>query len=157
MGEEELFKEARKEFILADHIFSVALPVVKDKNVFLSILTHLDKSVHLAIRAYLYDQRKQKRIRIIPESRSLAKRLFFEEFTDSLGITTSEYHILKELSQLVKAHQKNQAEIKRGDNYIIFLPNFETVTVNENNIKRYLSIARSFINKVEKGMQHGTR
>ncbi len=157
MGYKEIFSEAKKELGLADHIFMVALPLVKDKNVFLSVLEHLNKSVNLAMRAYIKRQRELKKIRILPESEDLSRRLFLEEFTKSLGITTSERHIINELNLLVKAHRKSQAEIKRGEDYIIFLPNFETVTVNESNIKRYLSIARNFINKIERCLNGATR
>ncbi len=147
-----MLKESKKELGLADHIFMVALPVVKNKQVFLSILKHINKAVYLSIRAYMKKQRILKKIRMLPESEDLSRRMFFEEFKKNIGITTSERHIINELKNLVKAHEKNQGEIRRGDNYIIFLPNFETVTVNEQNVKRYLSIARGFINKVEKGM-----
>jgi len=148
----ELFKDAKKELNLADHIFFVALPVVQDKNVFLSILEHLNKCVMLAMKAYLLAQKKMKKLRIIPESEDLTRRLFFEEFMKELNIVTSEKHLVNEIIQVTRAYRKSQAEIKRGEDYVLFLPNFDTVVINEKSMKRYLSIARSFINKIEKGM-----
>lgn len=152
MGFIELLKDAKRELSMADHINSVALPVVQDKNVFLSVLEHLDKGVYLGIRAYLSRQKELKKLRIFPESEDLSRRLFFQEYAKKIGLSTSEMHILNELNILVRAHRKNMNEIKRGDNYIIFLPNFETVTVNQVNLKRYLSTARVFINGLERGL-----
>jgi len=148
----EFLRDARKELSMADHIYSVALPVVQDKKVFLSILAHLNKSVYFGIRAYLLKQRELKKLRMLPESEDLSRRLFFQEYTQILGIVTSEAHILNELNLLVQAHKKSMNEVKRGNSYVIFLPNFETVTVNPENLKRYLSTARNFINKVERGI-----
>lgn len=147
----ELLRESKREFSLADNIAIVAVPVVKDRNVFLSVLEHADKSIYLAMRSYLIKQKELKKLRMIPESEELSRQLFFEECADPLSITTSECHILTELNQLVRAHKKSYTEIKRGGDYIIFLPNFETVSVNETNVKRYLSTARVFINKIERG------
>ena len=152
MGFGELFHNAKKELSMADHIYAVALPVVQDKNVFLSVLEHLDKSISFGIRAYLARQRESKNLRILPESEDLTRRLFFQEYVKTLGILTSEMHILNELHLLVGVHKKSINEIKRGDNYVIFLPNFETVTVNQANLKRYLSKARNFINRIERGI-----
>ena len=153
----ELLRGAKKELNLADHIFFVALPIVKDKNVFLSILNHLERSLILCMKVFVINQKKRKRIRIVPESESLIRRMFFEEFTDDLNITTSEKHIANELVQVAKAYRKSQAEIKRGDDYVIFLPNFETIAINEQNMKRYLSLVRNIISKVEEGMNNGAK
>jgi hypothetical protein len=151
----EFLSNAKKEINLADHIYYVALPVVKDKKVFLSILNHLERSLLLAMRAYIINQKEKKKIRIIPESESLIVRLFFEEFSDTLSIKTSEKHIVKEILTVAKAYRKSQAEIKRGEDYIIFLPNFDTVTINEQNMKRYLSLSKTIINKIEEGIKNG--
>lgn len=151
MEHNELLAQAKKELGLADHISSVALPLVKDKNVFLSVLNHINKCVYLAMRAYIAQQRKLRKIRINPSSDDLVRQLFFEK-AKGLGITTSEQYIVSELDLLVEAHKKSQTEIRRGEDYILFLPNFETITVNHSNVKRYLSIARTFIDKIERGI-----
>ncbi|MCD6547300.1 MAG: hypothetical protein J7K22_01960 [Nanoarchaeota archaeon] len=150
-----LLKEAKRELGLADHILMVAFPIVRDKHIFLNVLTHADKSVILAIRAFIAKKKEARELRIIPESEELARRLFFEEFSKIVGITPSEKHLIQELKNVVIAHRKSQAEIKRGDEYIIFLPNFDSITINEQNVKRYLSIVRGFINKIEKVMTNG--
>ncbi len=149
----DLIRNSKKEINLADHIFTVALPVVQDKKVFLSILNHLNTSLFLAMRAYLLSQKGMKKLRIIPDSEDLVRRLFFEEFTKKLGIATSERHIVNEIIQATKAYRRSQTEIKRGDDYVLFLPNFDTVVINRSAMKRYLSTAQNFINKIEKGME----
>lgn len=149
MDFKNIFNQAKKELGLADHIFSFTLPIVKDKHVTLNVLNHLDRCIRLAAKAYVLKQRELKRIRILPKSDELYKRIFFEEFLKELNITTSEKHIVNEISLIVEAHKKSQMEIKRGEEYIIVLPNFEIVTINEKSIKRYINIVRSFINKIE--------
>lgn len=149
MDYNELFKKSRRELSIADHMAAVALPMTRDKKVFLTILKHIDNSIHLMSKAYLLKKKKERIIGMVPESEKLCYQVFFEKFSSSLNIKNEEKHYLKELNKIVKAHNESQAEIKRGDSYVIFLPNFQTVTVDNSNIKKYLSVANRIFSKIE--------
>ena len=150
----ELFKESKKEINLADHIYFVTSPLIQDRKVLLNILKHLDKSILLAIRSFINKEKSLKKIRMIPSSDELATRLFFESYTQELDISFDEKRALTELNNIVKAHAKSQMGLKRGDDYVIILPDFGTITVNENNVKKYLKVAKTFINKIERGISN---
>lgn len=152
MGPNDLFSRAKREFSMADHIATVTLPLLRDKKVFLSVLQHTDNSINHAIRAYLLQQKEKKTIRMVPASEELVRQLFFETFMEDIDLSIREKMGLDELNGLVNAHKKSQAELKRGEEYVIVLPSFNTVTVNQAQIKKYLSLAKDFINKVERGM-----
>jgi hypothetical protein len=147
-----LFSEAKKEMAMADHIATVTLPLIRDKKVFLSVLQHANSSVNGAIRSYLLLQKDKRRLRMVPSSEEIVRQLFFETFMEDLDVTIREKMELDEINDVVAAHNKSQAELKRGEEYVIVLPNFNTVTVNQNQIKRYLSSTKNFISKVERGM-----
>lgn len=147
-----IFSQAKKEFAMADHIATVTLPLIRDKKVFLSVLEHTNHSIILAIKAYLQSQKVKKSIRMIPESEELVRQLFFESFMEDLNITIREKMKIDELDNVVMSHKKSRAELKRGDEYVIVLPNFNTITLNKDQIKKYLSLARNFIIKIERGI-----
>ena len=147
-----LFSEAKKEMAMADHIATVTLPLIRDKKVFLSVLQHANGSINGAIKAYLLLQKDKRRLRMVPSSEEIVRQLFFETFMEDLDVTIREKMELDEINDVVIAHNKSQAELKRGEEYVIVLPNFSTVTVNQSQIKRYLSSTKNFISKVERGM-----
>ena len=147
-----LFSEAKKEMAMADHIATVTLPLIRDKKIFLSVLQHANSSINGAIRSYLLLQKDKRRLRMVPSSEEIVRQLFFETFMEDLDVTIREKMELDEINEVVIAHNRSQAELKRGEEYVIVLPNFNTVTVNQNQIKRYLSLAKNFISKVERGI-----
>jgi len=155
MGWQDLLKDARQEISLADHISFMTLPMVKDKNVFLNLLKHIDKSILTAIRAYLAKLNETKELRIVPHSDELTRRLFFESYTDRLMMSVDEIKTLKEIEKLVNAHNRSQMDLKRGEEYVMILDNFKTVTVNENRIKNYLNMAKNFIRMVGVKLENG--
>jgi hypothetical protein len=152
MEAKELFILAKRELSMADHIANITLPLIRDKNVFLGVLQHTNSSVNNAIRAYLLTQKEKKTIRVVPMSEELVRELFFETFMEDLDISVRDKMALDELNEVVIAHSKSQAELSRGEEYVIVLRNFNTVTVNPGQIKRYLSLTRDFISRLERGM-----
>jgi hypothetical protein len=151
----ELLRDSRKEISMAEHIATITLPLLRDNRVFVNILSHANTSVLYAMRSFLERERELKRLRMVPYSEELIRQLFFESAISALGLNISDQKNTDELEKVVKAHKKSQMELKRGDNYIIVLPDFNTITINEIQVKKYLSIAKDFISKVERGMTNG--
>jgi len=155
MGWHDLLKEAKQEISLADHISYMTLPMVRDKKVFHNLLNHIDKGVFFGIRAYLAKLNETKELRIVPRSEELIRRLFFESYSEKLMLSIEEIRQLKEINKLVQAHTHSQMDLKRGEEYIMILGNFKTVTVNENSVKKYLNSAKCFIKILENCMENG--
>ncbi len=149
MDYKELFKKSKRELGVADHMTAVALPMVKDKKVFLTILKHINNSLHLMSKSYLLKKKKERVIGMVPEDESLCYQMLINKFSVDLNISQRDKHYLKELKKIVKSYENSQAEIKRGDSYVIFLPNFETITVNISNLKKYLSVASKILSNIE--------
>lgn len=147
-----MFREAKRELSLAEHIMTVTLPFLNDKKMYFSVLEHVHNSVFNSIRSFLLMKKENKELRIVPESDELVKQLFFEMYTDSLGLSNTDEKFVNELTSLLKSHKKSQAEIERGYNEVIVLPNYNTVTLNDVQIKKYLKDAKDFISKTEKGL-----
>ena len=149
MGWEDYFKKAKQEINLADHMAYMTLPMVKDQKVFHNLLKHIDKGLFLAMKAYLKKMNEEKELRIIPHSEELTRRLFLESYSNALSLSVQEIKKLKEINKLVRAHTKSQMDLKRGNEYVIILGNFKTVTVNESKMKEYLGLAKDFIRLME--------
>ena len=149
MDYKENLHKAKQELSTADYIATITTAVIRDKNVLLNIFSHADNAVLLALNAFLTYQKELKQLKMIPASEELQRQIFFDDYANLLNMTGEEKRILNELKDIVYAHKKNQIEIKRGDDYIIVLTNYKTVTVNRNSIIKYLSVARGFINRLE--------
>jgi hypothetical protein len=147
-----LFREAKKELGLGEHIFSVVLPFLKDNKVLFNVLEHLHSAVLFSIRSFLQMKKEQKGLRIIPESNLLARQLFFEMYMDELKFSALDEKMISEITSILNAHKKNMAELKRGLDNVIVLPDYNTITLNEIQVKKYLNYAKDFVFKTEKGL-----
>ena len=81
-----MFQKSRRELSIADHMSAVALPMVKDKKVFLTVLKHIKKSMYLMSRAYLLKQKKIRVIGVVPENEELCFQMFLEKFSSKFNI-----------------------------------------------------------------------
>ena len=152
MGYNELFRQAKRELSMADHIMSVTVSFVRDTKIYFNVIEHARNAILMAMKSFLLMKKEQKEIRIIPSSDELIRQLFFETYMDSLGFSEIDEKIIDEMEYILNAHKKSQADLKRGREYVIVLPTYDTVTVNIDQIKKYLKEARELINKTEKGM-----
>jgi CTP:phosphocholine cytidylyltransferase-like protein len=148
----QMFREAKRELGLAEHIMTVTLPFLNDKKIYFNIIEHINNAVFNGMRSFLIMKKEQKDLRIIPESDELAKQLFFEMYTESLGLSNLDERFVNELVSVIKSYKKSQAEIGRGNSQVIVLPSYETVSINDEKIKKYLKDAKEFISKTEKGL-----
>ena len=147
-----MFREAKRELGLAEHIMTVTLPFLNDKKIYFNILEHINNAVCNGMRSFLLMKKEQKDLRIVPESNELTKQLFFEMYMDGLGLSSLDERFVNELEHILKSYKKSQAEIGRGNSQIIVLPSYDTVSINDDKIKKYLKDAKEFISKTEKGL-----
>ncbi len=145
----ELIKQARKELSFADHITHVTLPIVKERKVFMSIIRHLHDAMLAAMRAYLMYERKNKGIALLPTSNELTFNMFLQFFGDKF-LSKSDQEVLAEIKKVNEAYQKRLMDVKRGENYVIILPNYKTVIINEGRVKKYLNVVNLLISGIER-------
>jgi hypothetical protein len=144
-----IMHQAKQEISTADYMNNVTNALMRDKNVLLNVFLHADNGIMLALSAYLVHLKNLKKIRMIPASEELKRQIFFESYSSALGMSYEEKRTLNELKDIVSAHKNNQIEFNRGDEYVIVLNNYKTITVTQNSVTKYLSVAKGFINKVE--------
>lgn len=152
MDYKEIFRASLKELSMADTLASNIMAVVKDHKVFINILDHLNVALNSAMRAWLMKEYSLKRVRIMPASDALVRQMFFDSYAEPLGVGVSERWIIREMHNVASMHRSEQMEFKRGAEYMLVLPDYKTVTVNENTVKRYLSTAKTIITKIERGL-----
>ena len=149
MGYNEIMHQAKQEISTADYMNNVTNALMRDKNVLLNIFLHADNGIMLALSAYLMHLKGLKKIKMIPAGEELKRQIFFESYSSALGMSYEEKRTLNELKDIVSAHKNNQIEFNRGDEYVIVLNNYKTITVTQNSVTKYLSVAKGFISKVE--------
>jgi hypothetical protein len=146
---DELMKKAKQELATAEYMSSVTSGVVRDRNVLLSVLLHADHSVFNALLAFLLKAKETKRLKLLPQSEELQRQIFFHDHAGGLGISGEDRQGLLELNQIAEAHRKNQLEFQHGDEFIIVLNDYRTVTVDKDGIRKYLNLAKAFVDKIE--------
>lgn len=147
-----MFREAKRELSLAEHIMTVTLPFLNDKKIYVNILEHINNAVFNGMRSFLLMKKEHKELRIVPENDELVKQLFFEMYMESLCLSSLDENFVNELGSILKSYKKSQAEIERGQDQVIVLPSYETVSINDDRIKKYLKDAKDFIIKTETGL-----
>jgi hypothetical protein len=148
----QMFREAKRELSLAEHIMTVTLPFLNDKKIYVNILEHINNAVFNGMRSFLLMKKEHKELRIVPENDELVKQLFFEMYMESLCLSSLDENFVNELGSILKSYKKSQAEIERGQDQVIVLPSYETVSINDDRIKKYLKDAKDFIIKTETGL-----
>jgi len=147
-----MFREAKRELSLAEHIMTVTLPFLNDKKIYFNILEHINNAVFNGMRSFLLMKKEHKELRIVPESDELVKQLFFEMYMESLCLSSLDEKFVNALGNILKSYKKSQTEIERGQDHVIVLPSYETVSINDDQIKKYLKDAKDFITKTETGL-----
>jgi hypothetical protein len=145
----ELMKKSRQEFSTADYMKTINLPVTNDRTMLLNILNHADNAVLLAITAFLTHEKLNRNLRVLPVSDELIRKIFFDDYSRHLQVTSEEKKLLAELNAIIKAHKRKEIELQRGEDYIIISDDYKTISVNPASIIKYLSIVQAFINKLE--------
>ncbi|MGB9675205.1 MAG: hypothetical protein ACP5IJ_01690 [Candidatus Nanoarchaeia archaeon] len=159
----KLFEQAKKQLELADHMCYVTYPLVNETKFLLSILTHITNSVNLCMQSLLEFERSQKSQNNQNSSEARFARNFIVELNTYKREIEPKYQLDRKYSKLAqklfelqKANLEANVRFKRGEKYIISLPEFgKIITLDFELVKRYLALAKKFIYEashiIEKG------
>jgi hypothetical protein len=153
MSYKPLLAEAKKELKMADYITYVTYPVIKDKQLFRSILEHLTKTSKLLIRAYLEYEMYKKKIKSVPTDDRLALSIFLERYSYLFNLDNEEKKYLSELLTMegvIKSQKSNDFE--RGNKFFMISPTYKILGINIKNIKKYIKTLKRLNESMEKRM-----
>jgi hypothetical protein len=152
-GAEDYLADARRELSLADHMVYVTMPLITDRNLFMSAVGHIYNSVVGAIRAFLEYERTYNRIVTMPTNTKDQVDLFLVRYTHDVGIEPKVVEMIQKITSLGLASKTSYTQFKRSDKFVILSPNYKVLTIDQDSIKKYLSLHKVFISKIEERLR----
>lgn len=140
----DLVLEANKKLKLADHIAYVTYPLLKETRLLLTIVDNINKSLILALNAYLYYDYLYKRISFFPDN--LKEKLDIFERSSAKRYELHGYkQLILEINGLLKKHKEAPVAFAKKDKLVICSKNYKIKTLELEDAKIYLSKAKPFI------------
>lgn len=151
MGENyrSILDSARKEVSLADHMLYMTMPLVRDTNLFLSVVEHLHSALINILSSFLVYEYSFKRINILPSQESLVLKIFFENYSSNLSLTDNDKSLIFKLCQFVEAARRSDYKINKGDKLVVLSSSYEMASMDKALVKEYIKIAKNLLSKVE--------
>ena len=142
----ESLETAQKALQIADHMTYITFPLVKEKRLFLKILSELSISILNTINSVLQYEYYKKRIQIYKDARDNFNT--FKELSLRYGIGPEQLRKLIEIIDLSEKHKKSPFEFVRNDKIIIMSEGMQTETLSLEKIKALLLETKDFLRKV---------
>jgi hypothetical protein len=149
----ELLTKAIRSIKRADHLTYMTLPLVKDNKLILSILSNIELSLTQGMDALLEYERDYKRISPLPQNFHSRYELFRDKLINKYGITTMEVELIVTLKNTIEAHKNSPIEFSRPDKFVICSENYRMKSISVVEIKKYISISKGFLRKIESNLK----
>lgn len=144
----ENLQEAEKIIKIADHMFYITFPLVKDKKLLLKIILQIKKSLIKCISCILQNEYLYKRITLYKNPKTNLE-IFKTKSFKIYNISQSEIKLLLELFEIVEKYEKSQIEFIRNEKVIILSENSQIYFVTIEKTKEFLNLARNIIQKTK--------
>jgi hypothetical protein len=144
---QELREAARKKLVVADHMLYMTYPLVNDTKLLLSIMENVFLAMSYAMSSVLYYEQLFKRIPSFHESFESKFSIFKDECVKKYCFDKEHINIIREIKDIIVEHKKSPVEFVRKDRFVICSSNYRVKTIDLNQIKRYVTEAKSFINE----------
>ena len=146
----ELKEEALKKIKTADHILTQSYPLVKDTKLLLGVMDNLFLGMTNAMASLLYYERSSKNIPPFQDNFDSKFNMFRSKLVDKHNIKKSHIELLEEIKDIITEHRKSPVEFTRKDCFVICSDNYDMRTISLQNINKYLSGAKSFLNEISR-------
>ena len=145
----EKFQEARQKaiqsFKTADHMVYVTYGVVKDAKLLLAILENLNTSLQETMNSILQYDRLFKRIPIFQDTFESKYNMFRLKSARRYKLESQYITTIAEVKETLDEHKKSPVEFVKNDRFVICNEGYRMKTLSINEIKKYLGIAKLFI------------
>ena len=148
----ESVEKAIKNIRIADHMLYVTYPVIKDKRLLLKALDQTYDSIICIINAVLQYDYLFKRIQIYKDAQANFQT-FLEKCARRYNITPEESKEITNIIAVMNSHKKSPIEFQRKDRIIIMSDNLKTTSIDSENLKKYLTLAKSLVTKIRAVMK----
>ncbi len=145
--EVEIFKQkANRLFQTADHLTYMVYPMIKDNKLLMAIVKDLNDANKCAIDIIIDNERRQKRIKALPDNFHTKLVAFRQHCAARYGVGDDIIQSISELREIVEEHNKSVMEFSRKDKFLIFSEGYEKMkTIEFSKLKNHLSKTRKLV------------
>jgi hypothetical protein len=133
---------------VADHILSVTYPLVQDSKLLLAVVENICFAFDNAMTSVLAYERLFKRIPEVGEKFEIKFDIFRNKIAPKYSIKDEYLKAIVELREMIKEHKESPIEFSRKDKFIICSDSYKMRTLSKEEIKKYISKAKLFIEEV---------
>jgi len=144
----ENIQEAEKKIKTADHLAYITYPLLKDKRLFLVLLSEIKKSLICCINSILRYDYLYKRVSLSPDTKTNFET-FLNKSSKRFQITPKELEQIKNIFQFEECHRKSSMEIMKEDKILILSPDLKQKIITIEQIKEFLQISKSILEKTK--------
>lgn len=146
---ETYLKKAISFFKTADHLVYVTMPVVRDNKLFMTVLDNMHMALVSGMNAVLEYERLYKRI--MPLADNFESRFeVFKRMMGRYGFINEEAVTIWELKRFIEERKEAPVEFTRSGKFVICSDNYRMKTISIEEIKKYLSITKNFLLKINR-------
>jgi len=139
---------AERHIKIADHMLTQTYPLLKDPKLLLAVMENIFMAMRYSMEALLYYDRFYKRIPQFQENFESKFNMFRARLLQRYSIAPEQVTTMQNVRELIMEHKKSPVEFTRGDRFVICTDSFHMKTIDVEQIKRFISTARSFYSKV---------
>jgi hypothetical protein len=150
---DDYLKDAQKELSIADHMVYVTMPLLTDKNLFISLVDHLYKSMFYSIMGFLKNEMYYKRLFAMPREDKNIVDFFLRKYAHNLEVNKDELEMIKRMTNIGIATSKSYTQFKRSDKFVVLSQNYRVLEIDQSIIKKYLSLQKKFIVKIRENLR----
>jgi hypothetical protein len=143
---QELREHAKKKVFIADHIISQSYPFLKDTKLLLTALENVFLALSNAMGSVLYYERQFKQIPSFHDDFDSKFIAFQSRVVNRYKINKEYVSLIKNIRDILVQHKSSPVVFSRRDKYVICSDNYGIKTISQEDIKKYVSQTREFIN-----------
>ena len=143
---DESIEKAKKALQTADHIAYITFPLVKDKRLLLKTVDELYNVMLNIVNAILQYEYLYKRINLYKDPQENF-RIFREKCALRFSLTSDELGSIVNIFKLAMQHKQSPFEFMQREKVVIMSNNLHTETITLEQIKKYLTNAKSLLLK----------
>ncbi|MFT4303414.1 MAG: hypothetical protein ACMXYG_02540 [Candidatus Woesearchaeota archaeon] len=148
----EKYLELREKALLnlknANQGISFTYPLIKENKVLLSIVNHLFLASTQIMGSILYYELKFKRIDLFEDNFESKLRIFKNKVIDKYNLDSNYTKIMRDLKEIIVAHNDSPIEFSRGNKLIICNDNYEIKEISIETLKKVQDKTKVFIDEV---------
>jgi len=146
-------EKALKHIRLADHMYSITLPMVKETKLLIAVLENIFLSFSYTMTALLEFERMNKRVPKFANEFESKLTQFQLKTMKNHSVPEKYVSTMLEIRDIIQNHKVSPIEFVRKDQFVICSDAYSMKTITPDTIKNYLLTAKDFFSFTDGVMQ----